>query len=94
MTYSFLEHTADAEFIAESSSLIGVFIESAKAMYSLILDNKKIEQNLEKKFKISARDNAGLLRDFLDELLYLFEVKKMVFSGFTCSKLWLSPVFN
>lgn len=58
------------------------FEEAAKALESIILNLEDIEQNLTYGITIQSEDREQLLVKWLNELVYLFEAKKMVFNDF------------
>jgi len=74
--------TADVCFRAFGSSIEEVFENAALAMFEIIVDTKKVKQELVEKIKIESEDLEALLFDFLSELIYLHDVKNLVFSKF------------
>jgi SHS2 domain-containing protein len=78
--YDILEHTADAKFKAYGKSLEEAFINSASAMYEILLKDEKISSKFEKKFEKKAQNYEQLLFDFLDELLFLMDTESLVLS--------------
>ncbi len=77
MKYKFLPHTADLKFQAYGKNLNEVFENSALVFTSTIYD-KKIKLNINKKIKVSGRDNEGLMLRFLEELLFLYETEGFI----------------
>ncbi|MBW3014304.1 archease [Candidatus Woesearchaeota archaeon] len=73
--YKFLEHTADLKFQATGATLEEAFAESARAMYSFIIDIKKIKPVIEKKITIESENHEALLFDFLSEFLVFIDTK-------------------
>ena len=73
MKYKFLEHTADAKFQAYGATLEEAFKNAALAMFSIIVDTRKVNGKLEKRIHVDGADKKALLYVFLEELLYLFE---------------------
>lgn len=71
--YKFLEHTADAKFQAYGKTLEEAFENAAFAMFSIMVDTKKIKPRLRKQIKISGKDEKSLLYNFLEELLFLLD---------------------
>ena len=82
MSFRYIEHTADMEIIAEGDSMEDLFVESARAMYGIILNLLKVEKKDTHLIELEAKNKEYLIHDFLDELLFLLETKGMVFSGF------------
>ncbi len=80
--FEFLEHTADLEFVSSGRTLNEVFENSALAFFTSILNLNSIEIKLNRKIGVSANDIETLLHDWLNELLFLFEVEFLVFREF------------
>jgi SHS2 domain-containing protein len=80
--FEFLEHTADLKFLARGKTLEECFQNSAKAMFSGMLNLDLISPNIEKRMKIESPDLETLLHDFLSELLFFFETSQLVFKNF------------
>ncbi len=83
--FEFLEHTADLKFIAYGKTLADCFQNSAKAMFSAIVDPKSIEERYTKGIKLEAETLEILLHDFLSELLFLSETRELFFKEFHVS---------
>lgn len=75
MKYKFLEHTADAKFLAYGKNLEEAFSNAAIAMFSVMTDTNKIKPFIEKKVEVKANDNEGLLYGFLEQLLILLDTE-------------------
>lgn len=81
--FEFLDFaTADIAFKAYGKTLGEAFGNAALAMFDVMFDTSKIEFRKEKKVEMEGEDLKSLLFDFLSELLYLFDVEKLVFSDF------------
>ena len=85
MTYEQIEHTADVGIHATGDDLEEAFEEAARGLFSIITDIDKVEKVGEYKVQVKADDWEALLVDFLSELVYLFEVKSVLFSDFKIS---------
>jgi SHS2 domain-containing protein len=83
MRYEQLEHTADAFIKAHGSTLEECFENAAYAMFDQIVDVKKVEAKEGVKVKAMGEDLDELLVNFLSELLYIFDTKKLALSEFT-----------
>ena len=73
--YVFLEHTADAKFVAFGQTLEQAFANSALAVASLMWDWTNIEKRIEYPVEISGRDIEQLLVGFLEEVLFLLDTQ-------------------
>jgi len=79
--YKFLKHTADAKFVAYGKSLEEAFSNAALAMFSIMVDTKKVEKKEVKLIKVEAEDLVGLLYRWLEELLFLLDSDFFVLSS-------------
>jgi SHS2 domain-containing protein len=82
MRFKFLEHTADIKFQCYGSNLNQAFESAGLAFFESITDTKKIKKTIHKSIKLKSQDLKSLLYDFLEELLFLHETKRLVFSEF------------
>ncbi len=81
--FEFLDFaTADIAFRAYGKTLSEAFGNAALAMFEVMFDTSKIQPILEKKVVVEGEDLESLLFDFLSELLYIFDVDKLVFCKF------------
>jgi SHS2 domain-containing protein len=80
--FTYLEHTADAEFIAYGRTIDEAFVNAALAMCSLIIDPATVGTPVEKDVELEGDALDALLYDWLSELLYIFEVDRLVFGRF------------
>lgn len=77
--FTIIDHTADIGVIAYGEDLKEAFANIASGMFSLIADMEKIKPEIEEKISLTSFDLESLLIKFLNELLYIFETKKLVF---------------
>lgn len=82
MDYTYLEHTADAEFIAYGQTLDEAFANAARATFALIVEPGKVNPATVREVHLSSDSLDYLLYDWLAELLYLEEVDRLLFSRF------------
>jgi SHS2 domain-containing protein len=81
--YELFEHTADVGLRARAESLDELFAEAARALFSVIvanLDEVQFRQTIG--VAIAGTQPDELLRDWLAELLYVFEVRRLVLARF------------
>lgn len=76
--YKFLEHTADAKFQAFGRTMEEAFAHAALALASLMWDWKVVGKSVEYAVEVRGRDIQQLLYNFLEEVIYLFEVKSFL----------------
>lgn len=78
-----LEHTADIGLRISADSLNNLFAEAAKGLFSLLIENvNDICESRQLTIELQADRLDDLLFDWLSELLYCFEVRKLVLSRF------------
>lgn len=83
-TYRFLEDVAiaDAAFQAEAESLEELFALCAQAAFDVMADTKTIEPKSKEAVELAGENLDELLFDWLAELIYLKDLKSMLFSKF------------
>ncbi|MGQ9722785.1 MAG: archease [Candidatus Jordarchaeum sp.] len=80
--YRFLEHTADIKVKAYGETVNEAFQEAARALSEAMTDTSKISPIIKRKIEIEAEDLEALLYIWLEEFIYLFDSKGMIFSDF------------
>ena len=80
--FKLLNHKADIGIKGYGNTLEKAFQETAKAMFSIMTNLKKIERKKELRIKVKAKNKEELLIEFLNELLYLSYSKEMLFNYF------------
>lgn len=85
--FEVIDHTADVGIIAYGSDLEEAFANSAYGMFSLIADLDGVKEKVSRKVDIQSIDQEALLVDWLNELLYLFDVKQIIFKRFEITAL-------
>jgi SHS2 domain-containing protein len=81
VSHRFLDHTADVGVEITAASLDALFAEAAEALTETITDRAAVRAVLERRFELVARDLETLLVDWLNELVYVFEVDRQLFAG-------------
>lgn len=84
--FEIFEHTADLGLRVRADSLDALFADAASGFFSIIvanLDDVRPVQNLTLRVEGSRRDE--LLFDWLNELLYTFETRRLLLSRFDVS---------
>ncbi|NUO07234.1 MAG: archease [Candidatus Brocadia sp.] len=80
--YILIDHTADIGIDVFGNSLQELFANAAFALFDIITDVSKVEGAVEYKISISGIDKEQLLVNWLSELLYLHDVKNLLFKDF------------
>lgn len=80
--FEIIDHTADIGIIAYGKDEKEVFATAAYAMFSLVAELDGVDNALCREIEVTADDKEALLVAWLNELLYLFDVEHIIFSGF------------
>ncbi len=83
--YKLIEHTADIGLIAYGSSLAEAFGNAAYGMFSIIAELDRVRETETRRFEVSSNDLEGLLFEWLNRLLYYFDVDMLLFKRFEIS---------
>jgi SHS2 domain-containing protein len=82
MPFELLEHPADIGFRAKAGSLEDLFAESAIAMLSIAGDPQTVLARNEYALGVESGDRESLLVDWLNEVLYWFDGRRIAFREF------------
>ncbi|RLE51479.1 MAG: archease [Candidatus Methanomethylicota archaeon] len=85
--FEFLNHTADVYIAAHGKDLKEAFENAAKAMFQVMTDISTIKPKISRHVKVEGFDLESLLYNWLEELLYIFNVDLIVFSKFNVKKI-------
>ena len=80
--FQLIEHTADIGLIAYGTSLAQAFENAAYGLFSIIAELKTVEEKEHRVLEISERDAEALLFEWLNSLIYLFDVEMLLFKRF------------
>ena len=80
--FEILAHTADKSIRAFGGSLKELFENAAYGMFSLMADLNKYTPVESREIEVEGADIPSLLRNWLAELLYQFEVDRILFVDF------------
>ena len=81
-TFEIIDHTADVGIIAYGTDIKELFSNVALALLSLITESDSIKENLHLDVEVTSHDRSSLLVEWLNELIYLFDVKYILFNRF------------
>jgi SHS2 domain-containing protein len=85
MDYEILDHTADVCIRVYGKSLSELLKNAALAMMAIITDRERIKPSQALEIKAMGETKEELLVHWLGEILFLHQVKKMVFQDFDVS---------
>jgi SHS2 domain-containing protein len=78
-----VEHTADLGLRVRAGDLDALLAEAARGLFQVIVgDLVQVRDRERLEFEIAGTDPAYLLFDWLNELLYAFESRRMLFARF------------
>ena len=80
--FRLIEHTADMGLVAYGKSLAEAFANAAYGLFSLIVEPNKVKEKESRKVTVQAQDAESLLFNWINELIYIFEVERLLFKSF------------
>jgi len=86
--FEIIDHTADIGIVAYGKTKREVFINAAKGMFEIIAgENRDLKENFYAKIILEAKSLEDLLIAWLNELLYISEVKLVILNKFKIKEL-------
>jgi SHS2 domain-containing protein len=85
--FEIIDHTADVGIVAYGADVEELFSNAALALFSLITEPESIEGKLHFDLKVNSEDRDSLLVEWLNELIYLFDVEHILFNRFDIKSL-------
>lgn len=76
--YRLLPHTADIRVEVRAGDLSGLFAASVEALFSLIIDRRKVRPAVSRTIGVSGKDPRDLLFSLLKEALLLFSSERFL----------------
>ncbi len=80
--YRVIEHTADIGLEVEAQDIEGIFVRSGLAVFDLMFGLDSIEKHTRRIIEVEGEDLEELLVAWLNELLYVYAVERMLFCEF------------
>ena len=80
--FQLIEHTADTGLVAYGSSLAEAFANTAYGLFSIIAELNKVREVESRVVAVSAEDAEALLFNWLNHLIYIFDVEYLIFKRF------------
>lgn len=78
-----VEHTADLAIRVWGEDFFVLLSQAAKGMYDLLSPQIEVDNTVKHTFAVGEGSKEMILVDFLNELLFLFEVEKVYFNSFS-----------
>ncbi len=80
--FRLIEHTADTGLIAYGNSLAEAFANAAYGLFSIIADLNRVRKVESRAVAVSAGDVESLLFEWLNNLIYIFDVEYLLLKRF------------
>jgi len=80
--FRFIEHTADVGLVAYGRDLGEAFANAAYGMFSIIAELKSVREKESRQVEIQEADVEALLFEWLNRLIYLFDVEGLLLRKF------------
>ncbi len=80
--FELIEHTADVGLIAYGETLAEAFANAAYGLFSIIAELDAVQEAESRRVEISGDDIEGLLFEWLNNLIYFFDVEMLLFKRF------------
>ena len=84
--FQLIEHTADTGLIAYGHSLAEAFANAGYGLFSIIAELGRVRERESRPVVVSAEDTEGLLFEWLNNLIYVFEVEHLLCKRFDISE--------
>ena len=85
--FEVIDHTADVGIVAYGADIKEIFSNAALALLSLITEPESVESKFHLDLEVSSKDTESLLIEWLNELVYLFDVEHFLFNRFDIESL-------
>lgn len=80
--FELIEHTADTGLVAYGNSLAEAFANAAYGLFSIITELNPVREAQSRPVAVSAGDVEELLFNWMNQLIYVFEVEYLLFKRF------------
>ena len=84
--FQLIEHTADTGLIAYGHSLAEAFANAGYGLFSIIAELSKVRERESRPVVVSAEDTESLLFEWLNNLIYIFDVEYLLCKRFDISE--------
>ena len=80
--FRFIEHTADIGVVAYGQTLAEAYGNAADGMFAIIAELDNVREIESRELKLNEDDPEALLFEWLNRLLYVFDVERLLFKRF------------
>jgi SHS2 domain-containing protein len=80
--FEVIDHTADVGIIVYGTDVKELFANAALALFSLITEPESIQEKSHLNLRVSSDERDSLLVEWLNELIYFFDAKHILFNRF------------
>jgi len=80
--FALIEHTADTGLVAYGQTLAEAFANAAYGMFAIIADIGTVKEVERRTVELGEEDSESLLFEWLNRLLYFFDVETLIFRRF------------
>ncbi len=84
--FQLIEHTADTGLIAYGDNLTEAFANVAYGLFSIIAELNRVRKVESQTVVVNAEDVESLLFNWMNHLIYIFDVEHLLFKGFDISE--------
>jgi SHS2 domain-containing protein len=85
--FEVIDHTADIGIVAYGADIKQVFANAALGLFNLMADLDGFKEDVQRGLELSAEDVEILLVEWLNELIYIFDVEHIIFKRFEIEEL-------
>jgi SHS2 domain-containing protein len=85
--FELIEHTADIGVVAAGGTMAEAFANAACGLFSIITDLAQVRESEFRIVEVKAADIECLLFNWMNELIYIFDVYHLLFSRFDVAEL-------
>ncbi len=80
--FELIAHTADLGLVAYGQTVAEAFANAAYGLFSIIAELKTVKETESRRLELSEDDPEALLFEWLNRLIYLFDVDMILFKRF------------
>ena len=80
--FEVIDHTADVGIVARGATLAEAFASAARGMFSIIAELDAVRETESRRVEIDEADPEALLFEWLNSLIYFFDVETLLFRRF------------